>query len=311
MPFTFAHPAAVLPLRKYCPKLLNLPALVVGSLMPDFGYYVHNWIWSISGHAFTGTLTFDIPWGLFVLSVFYMTIRPVARLLPYPHREACSAICPVVALPSIRSILVASYSLLIGAWSHIIWDGFTHGNGWCVRHFATATPALFTLGTYKVTIWHVLQHGSSILGLALLMMAYSRYAHSRRFLRHQSLLGPLARTSLWCLLLTLPAVRAVLDNITLLSRGITFPGMDDFIFNATVSYCCALLPMVCMTGIVVSLLEYLFLSRPATEIPVRLPETPSLAAAAPGKRHSIVSVLSAPSESMPLPVESLSKQATI
>jgi len=38
MPFPVAHPAAVLPLRRYCPRYLSFPALVVGSLSPDLGY---------------------------------------------------------------------------------------------------------------------------------------------------------------------------------------------------------------------------------------------------------------------------------
>src|SRR5437762_2617545 len=38
MPFPLAHPAAVLPLRRYCPRFLSFPALVIGSIAPDFGY---------------------------------------------------------------------------------------------------------------------------------------------------------------------------------------------------------------------------------------------------------------------------------
>jgi hypothetical protein len=37
MPWTFAHAAAVLPLRRCCPRRLHFPALVIGSLTPDFG----------------------------------------------------------------------------------------------------------------------------------------------------------------------------------------------------------------------------------------------------------------------------------
>jgi Domain of unknown function (DUF4184) len=40
MPWTLAHPAAVLPLRPLCPHRLSFGALVVGSVSPDIGYYV-------------------------------------------------------------------------------------------------------------------------------------------------------------------------------------------------------------------------------------------------------------------------------
>jgi WD40 repeat protein len=37
MPWTFAHPAAVLPLRKFCADRLSFAGLVVGSVSPDIG----------------------------------------------------------------------------------------------------------------------------------------------------------------------------------------------------------------------------------------------------------------------------------
>ncbi|MBA3727450.1 MAG: DUF4184 family protein, partial [Armatimonadetes bacterium] len=38
MPWTFSHPAAVLPLRRLCPQSLDFAALVIGSTTPDIGY---------------------------------------------------------------------------------------------------------------------------------------------------------------------------------------------------------------------------------------------------------------------------------
>jgi hypothetical protein len=40
MPFTFAHPAAVLPLRRFCPDRLVWSALVIGTVSPDLEYFV-------------------------------------------------------------------------------------------------------------------------------------------------------------------------------------------------------------------------------------------------------------------------------
>ncbi len=41
MPWTFSHPAAVFPLKNFPGgRLLNLPALITGSLSPDFFYSV-------------------------------------------------------------------------------------------------------------------------------------------------------------------------------------------------------------------------------------------------------------------------------
>ena len=59
MPWTFAHPAAVLPLRKIGRFRLPLAALVVVSIAPDFGYY--------SGQFRLGTFAHSVP-GIFLVS---------------------------------------------------------------------------------------------------------------------------------------------------------------------------------------------------------------------------------------------------
>jgi len=63
LPFTLAHPAAVLPLRR---TGLVFSALVVGSMAPDFPYFL-----SVSdairwGHSTRGVFLFCLPFGLLV-----------------------------------------------------------------------------------------------------------------------------------------------------------------------------------------------------------------------------------------------------
>lgn len=257
MPFTFAHPAAVLPLKKFCPRL-NLPALITGSITPDLGYYMHNWMWSVSGHSFIGSLTFDIPAGLILLSVFYLTIRPIARLLPYPHREACSQICPTIKLPSLAALFTACLSILVGAWTHIIWDGFTHANGWCVREFAALTPTVFTLYGYNITVWQCLQQASSVFGLIFLAWAYKNYVYGKRFLRHQDFLGGPARFGILLSIAILPAVYAVTTTAKSVMHGnFSMHQLDHFTFNAIVSYVSIQLPLLIVAGVLISLYEYL------------------------------------------------------
>lgn len=299
-----------MPQQKYCPKYFNLPALMAGSLTPDLGYYLHNWIWSLAGHSWLGSISFDLPAGLAITALFYLCIRPFSRLLPYPHREACSAVCPVVRLPDLRSLLVASVSVLIGAWTHIIWDGFTHANGWCVRELAPYTPTLFSLGDYNVTVWHLLQHGSTFLGLLLLFLAYSRFAHKKRFLKHQSLFGPKMLAFVWSLILLPSGIFAISNNVEVLGKGINIPSLDEFVFNATVTYICTFLPLTVFAGVLLSLLEYLF-------IPLRRPQFPAKAAAPAATlsslpaievRQRILEVFPAPPrDAMPLPAEPLAK----
>lgn len=214
----------------------------------------------MSGHSFLGSLKFDIPVGLILTALFYLCIRPIARLLPYPHREACHAVCPVVSLPSFRSILVAAISVLLGAWTHIIWDGFTHANGWCVKAFSSTTPAMFMLGSYKVTIWHILQHGSTVFGLACLLYAYHRYAYGRRFLKERAMLAPKASVLVWLALLIPPAVFAVNLNLDTLNGPMSFSRIEEFCSHSAVAYVCLFVPLASTAGVLISLLEYFFLA---------------------------------------------------
>src|SRR3954467_3723030 len=89
MPFTFAHPAAVLPVHSRYKKWLPLSALVIGSLIPDAAYYFplpgnFNHI----SHSLLGTFYSSLPLGILALLVFYWIGEEVAFLLPSPHRDA-------------------------------------------------------------------------------------------------------------------------------------------------------------------------------------------------------------------------------
>lgn len=256
MPFTFAHPAAVLPLRRLCPRFLNLKALIIGSMMPDCGYYMHVWQWSMIGHSFLGCLTFDLPAGLIALCLFYAGIRPVTHLLPSPHKEALLAICQPAKIPSATAVVRAGISIMLGAWTHIVWDGFTHDNGWCVRKFAAITPPLFEIGSYKVSVWHLLQHGSTIFGLAILIAVYLKYARSYASTKDRSDSSnkpPILLASL----VTIPALVAITLSLPNFRKGIDLPHFAAFTFDAIVNYVCILLPLLFFAGITASIIKRL------------------------------------------------------
>lgn len=130
MPFPLAHPAAVLPLRRQCPRWFNFPALVIGSLCPDIGYCFGRLRLDRLSHRFVGSVAICLPVGLGLLCLFYLVRRPLIQRLPAPLRRIFEPLCLRPAGP--LYILVAS--LLIGTWTHIFLDAATHWNGWIVRH---------------------------------------------------------------------------------------------------------------------------------------------------------------------------------
>ena len=85
LPLTFSPPAAVLPLAR-CRLVFS--ALVVGSMSPDFIYFIA----AVSGNRFSqslpGTPFFCVPVGLVVLWLFHAVWKyPLISLFPDHHQE--------------------------------------------------------------------------------------------------------------------------------------------------------------------------------------------------------------------------------
>jgi hypothetical protein len=173
MPFTLAHPAAILPLRHV--RYLRTAPLVIGAIAPDFPYYVSEGfthMLRVDTHSLTGSYTADLPVGIAMLACIVLLREPLTVLLPARARWLC-----LHALEPFRrnaaEWLLAPFAILIGVWTHLLWDSFTHGDGWGVR----AIPALgevITIGGYSSEICHILQYLSSAVGLAIVAWWYTR-----------------------------------------------------------------------------------------------------------------------------------------
>jgi uncharacterized protein DUF4184 len=172
MPFTLAHPAAVLPLRGLAP--LRTAPLFIGAMAPDIPYYVPQRFahFGPETHSFLGSFTTDLALGYLVLAALVVLRRPLTALLSARTRSLClGALAPYRG----RALEwpLAALSIVLGVWSHLLWDGFTHTDGWAVHRFAVlAAPVSF--GEYHGTVCHVLQYLSSAAGLALLALWFGR-----------------------------------------------------------------------------------------------------------------------------------------
>ena len=179
MPWTFAHPAAVLPLRRLCPGTLNFPALVAGTLAPDFGYYVGAMSLASFAHRLPGTLVAALPAGIALLALFYLVRRPLWYLLPEPHRTllATGAHEPLPRSPS--HWLSAAVSVLLGVWTHVAWDSFTHAQGWAVAHLPALHEVSIAIAGAPMPLCDLLQHASTVIGTAALVAAYRAWLHGQ------------------------------------------------------------------------------------------------------------------------------------
>jgi hypothetical protein len=167
MPFPLAHPAAVLPLRRCCPRRFNFPALVIGSLCPDLGYCLGWFHVDRFSHSFTGSFGFDLPVGLLLLLVFYFARWPIVQRLPARQRRIFEPLC----LRPAGSFLVIVISLLVGAWTHIFLDSITHEHGLLVEHL----PVLETnvvVGNFQFQPCDLLYAVCTFAGVMYVAMAY-------------------------------------------------------------------------------------------------------------------------------------------
>jgi hypothetical protein len=171
MPGTFSHPAAVLPLRRFTPWPLNFAALVIGSMTPDFGYFIDRFDLSRFAHTLPGSFLACVPTGVAMLILLYLFAKPVCYALPSPHREVLSPLCP--AFPRQFTVcLMILLSLFLGAWTHIFWDAFTHLDGWFVERIAFLRAPAFQTGSSTTHVYLALQEGSTLLGFPILVIAY-------------------------------------------------------------------------------------------------------------------------------------------
>lgn len=164
MPFTFAHPAIVLPLVGRRRKILSATGLIIGSISPDFESFIRFAEHKIYSHNWPGIFWFDLPLSVLLAFVFHDIVRdPLIKNLP---AFLSGRFRPFTGFNwntfFHRHFVVVIVSVLLGISSHLLWDEFTkfnwvHPNG----------------HNRDMVIWNVhfhifLQQASSVIGLTVI-----------------------------------------------------------------------------------------------------------------------------------------------
>lgn len=169
MPFTFAHPAIVLPLNYLPKRWISLTGLIIGSMVPDFEYFIRMRVKSDYSHTVPGLFWFDLPLGLMLAFVFHNLVRNhlFANLPPFLRRRW--QVYQQFNWNSYfsKNWFVVIVSLVTGSASHLFWDAFTHTDGYFVNIFPVLSSRGILLGT-EVPILKIMQHTSTFLGLLIL-----------------------------------------------------------------------------------------------------------------------------------------------
>lgn len=165
MPFTFSHPIFAAPLKAAAPKYLSLSGLILGSMAPDFEYFILLEPYRSIGHTASGLFLQALPLSILFFILFHMIIkRPLAEHLPSWSRldERAMALITDHRLRDWRQWLIFLMSVTIGFATHIFIDEWTHRPGYFVQLFPFMQSYLFGLPVYKF-----LQYSFSLVGLAI------------------------------------------------------------------------------------------------------------------------------------------------
>jgi Domain of unknown function (DUF4184) len=169
MPFTFAHPAIILPLAKsrYRPSLTGL---VAGSMVPDFEFFLTMKAGENTGHHLPGFFVFDIPAAILICFVYHNIVRDMLiNNLPLPLKARLIKYTGfnwnAYALQH-KGLLLAS--IITGVASHLFWDAFTHYDGLFVTIFPLLAKKLVMAGN-TVAVYSLLQVACSIGGLWVIL----------------------------------------------------------------------------------------------------------------------------------------------
>lgn len=236
MPLTFAHPAAILPFSRKS-KYIHFSALVLGSMAPDFEYFLSGQPMGNIGHTFAGFIWFNLPLVILTYFIYHTFVHeilfnhlPICLQDPYTKRIDSNGIVKV---------LVFCYSALFGMVTHVVWDSFTHINGYMVLKF----PAFFTYSTniygFSIPLYKFLQHGSTLLGLTIILVYIYVRALSQRNHNHTRV-SPKRKLIFWSSLSLLAGLLVFLwyltDNVSIMSYGIWVIRMiDSFLLSLLVS----------------------------------------------------------------------------
>lgn len=134
---------------------------------PCFFDYAHT-------HSPVGAFVVCLPVGIVLFLMYELLMRrPLTILLPawVENRLPSAPGIPIAPRFSVHARYFASVAaaILIGAYTHQIWDAFTHDGRWGTR----LVPALNTeiqLGAYRMPGYKLFQNGSTLLGLPMLFL---------------------------------------------------------------------------------------------------------------------------------------------
>ena len=170
MPFTISHAGFVLPFRKFVSPAV-LSGLMIGSIVPDFGYFIRKFEVASFAHTFLGALYFSLPVGLAMYLLMRLFFKRIAKVLPIPHSSFLMS-WGIDKYIGMRTLFATVVAILVGALFHNFVDSFTHQAGAAVSVFPVLRKEVISFGGDPLHVFRLLQYLGSTIGMVIIICVY-------------------------------------------------------------------------------------------------------------------------------------------
>lgn len=142
----------------------------MGSITPDFEYFIRISTRSIYSHTWAGIFWLDLPLGILLCFLFHLVVRdPLFLNLPI-YRSRLYQFTQFNWISYFKkNWLVVICSVIIGTVSHIVWDIFTHRNSFTVTYLPELLTVTDSFGS-RFTYYELMQLGSSLVGAIAILI---------------------------------------------------------------------------------------------------------------------------------------------
>lgn len=234
MPFTPTHMLAVFPMVRPWASPGIFTALVIGSMIPDWPLYFPVGPGYYLTHSLTGIFIACLPLGLACTLLFLVAgRRSLIELAPPGLQQRLVGYLSASPVRSARDIVNLAAAVCVGSATHIVWDAFTHAGTWAVDLFPSLNEVWVTVYTDRFVGYMTLQHGSSLIGLPLMIVLFFRwYRRASCQPTPVPTISPLARW-IWILLLVGFPIAAMVRNYADVPRPELRPIMAASYYGVT------------------------------------------------------------------------------
>ncbi len=142
-------------------------------MTPDFEYFIRMKLLSHYSHTWQGLFWFDVPLGIMLVIIYEFWIKdPLITHLPTGLNRRFSIFGGYRDYYSLQYLCAIFISVLLGAASHLAWDGFTHASGFFVQQIPRLKHIIRYHG-HRLHLYTCLQYASTIAGtLFILALCY-------------------------------------------------------------------------------------------------------------------------------------------